>query len=92
MNNEASYCVSPDDSIRWTPSPVGDYLFDLLVEVKTIDMLKANKIMEAIDELCIFRGFKVETVLKQCAPYDHNRVETSHLKIVENILQFPSVR
>jgi hypothetical protein len=57
MNNDASYCDSANDSFKWIPSQRD--MFDLVVKVKTLDLLKAKKIVESTEELCAVRGFEV---------------------------------
>ena len=78
MNHDASYSISPDDSIKWMLSSEGSVLFDLVVEVKTIDMLKAKKIIENTKDLCALRGYVVVVQsLQPCAPFEQYWVQVS---------------
>jgi len=76
MNNDACYCDSANDSFKWVPSERD--LFDLAVKVKTLDLLKAKKIVESTEELCALRGFKVSVeAVERCAPFVQNWVRVS---------------
>ena len=79
MNHDASYCDSPNHSIMWIESSDFDDSYDLVVEVKTSHRhAKTKKIEEATEDLCNYRGFKVETVLERCTPYEQNWVKMAH--------------
>lgn len=76
MKNDASYCDSVNDSFQWVPSERG--LFDLVVKVKTLDSLKAKKIVEGTEELCALRGFTVHVeAVERCAHFVPNWVRVS---------------
>jgi len=78
MLNDASYCDSMEDSFTWAPRLT---VYDLVVKVKTLDMLKAKKIKEGITELAAARGCKANlTSLEICAQYKQNWVDIQDFK------------
>lgn len=78
MRNDASYCDSVEDSFTWVKRLT---VCDLVVKVKTLDMLKAKKIKEAISELADARGFRSSmTSLELCPPYKQNWVDICDFK------------
>jgi hypothetical protein len=53
-------------------------MFDLVVKVKTLDLLKAKKIVESTEELCAVRGFEVSLEsVERCAPFAQNWVRAA---------------
>ena len=74
MSNHASYCDSLENSFKWVPSQQG--LLDLVLKVKTIDVLKAKTISEQIVEMVAPRGLTVDHVsMEPCATFEPNWVK-----------------
>jgi hypothetical protein len=90
MNNDASYCDCVNDSFKWMPSERD--LFNLAVKVKTLDMLKAKKIVEVTRELCAVRGFVVNVIsLEQCMPFEPNWVQVTDFISSGTSPEYPSI-
>jgi len=93
MSNHASYCDSLENSFMWIPS--GEGQFDLVLKVKTIDILKAKTISEQILEMAALRGLTAFVVSMECCKtFELNWVQLSDFKSSEISPEFtptPSV-